>query len=198
MLTPDEPFRGAIPRFSDDPNVPRYLLPGEERVREIVRELLSRNEWAFREWSAALPKSSASLAGGRSATQGARQGRGGLAARPRDGRSSAARGGQTRRAHWPWRRGPKPSRSSRAGKTPSKQYRRAIELIDDETIKRSWWFNLADIELRLDDESQRQTALRAALAVSTSDDISRRATEIQRANNVRPPVRPIKAPGQIE
>ena len=52
-------------------------------------------------------------------------------------------------------------------------YRLAIELIDDDTIKRSWWFNLADIELRLDDESQRQTALRAALAVSPSDDISR-------------------------
>ena len=38
-------------------DVPRYLLPGEERVRDIVRELLSRNEWTFAEWSAALPDS---------------------------------------------------------------------------------------------------------------------------------------------
>ena len=60
-------------------------------------------------------------------------------------------------------------------------YRQAIELIDDDTIKRSWWFNLADIAFRLDDENQRQAALRAALAVAASDDITRRATEIQRA-----------------
>ena len=35
-------------------------------------------------------------------------------------------------------------------------------------IRRSWWFNLADIALRLNDETQRQAAIRAALAVSTS------------------------------
>ena len=57
--------------------------------------------------------------------------------------------------------------------------------MDDEKIKRSWWFNLADIELRLDDETQWQTAVRAALAVSPSDEISRRAADLQRANSVR-------------
>ena len=55
VLTPAEPFRSAIPRFCDDPNVPRYLLPGEERQREILRELVA-NESAFPEWSAAIPK----------------------------------------------------------------------------------------------------------------------------------------------
>ena len=65
------------------------------------------------------------------------------------------------------------------------QYRLAIELCDDETIKRSWWFNLADIERRLDDEGRRQIALRAA-AVPSGDDIARRAADIQRAN-IAPP-----------
>ena len=61
------------------------------------------------------------------------------------------------------------------------QYRLAIDLIDDETIKRSCWFNLADIAFRLDDEAQRQAALRAALAVATSDDITRRVTDKERS-----------------
>jgi hypothetical protein len=64
-------------------------------------------------------------------------------------------------------------------------YRRAIETIDDDTVKRSWWFNLADIAFRLDDERQRQAALRAAVAVASSDDITRRATDIQRAARAR-------------
>jgi hypothetical protein len=65
-------------------------------------------------------------------------------------------------------------------------YRQAIESTDDPTIQRSWWFNLADISFRLDDESQRQVALQAASAVAYSDDITRRATDIQRATHSRP------------
>ena len=68
-------------------------------------------------------------------------------------------------------------------------YRQAIESIDDATIQRSWWFNLADIAFRLDDETQRQAALRAASAVAFSDDITRRATDIQRATRSRPVTR---------
>ncbi len=53
------------------------------------------------------------------------------------------------------------------------EYRQAIDQIEDGTIKRSWWFNLADIAIHLDDEGQRRDALREALAVATSDDITR-------------------------
>ena len=60
-------------------------------------------------------------------------------------------------------------------------YREAIELAGDETIRRSWWFNLADIALRLEDDDKRQAALQAAMAVAASDDIRRRAADIQRA-----------------
>ena len=49
------------------------------------------------------------------------------------------------------------------------------------TLKRAWWFNLADIALRLADDTKREAALRATLTVAASDDISPRATEILRA-----------------
>ena len=81
-------------------------------------------------------------------------------------------------------------------KESEQQYRRAIELIEDETIKRSWWFNLADIELRLDDESQRQTALRAALAVPPPT-TSPRGRRDSAGNNVRPMAAPAQRQGEL-
>ena len=62
------------------------------------------------------------------------------------------------------------------------RYRQAIDRIQDPTIKRSWWFNLASIASQLNDEAQRKAALAAALDVAASDDISRRALELQRAS----------------
>ena len=69
-------------------------------------------------------------------------------------------------------------------KEAEEQYRLAIELCDDETIKRSWWFNLADIEQRLDDEGRRQVALRAA-ALPSGDEIAHRARHT--GANIAPP-----------
>ena len=62
------------------------------------------------------------------------------------------------------------------------RYRQAIDRIQDPTIRRSWWFNLASIASQLNDEAQRKAALAAALDVAGSDDISRRALELQRAS----------------
>ena len=75
MVTPAEPFRTASPRFCDDPNVPRYLLPGEERVREIW-QLISKTSGRSR-LVAALPKNpTTSLAAARLLKeQGSRRGR---------------------------------------------------------------------------------------------------------------------------
>ena len=60
-------------------------------------------------------------------------------------------------------RPPRPMPCFPSGKTPSKQYRLAIEQTSDLTIKRSWWFNLASVAQHLDDETQRTAALEAAL-----------------------------------
>jgi hypothetical protein len=71
-----------------------------------------------------------------------------------------------------------------------RQYQQAIDQMEDVTTKRCWWYNLASIALQLDDEAQRKAALQAALEVSTSDDISHRALELQRASQSLTRLRP--------
>jgi tetratricopeptide (TPR) repeat protein len=191
VATASETSRVAAPPFSDDPGVPRYLLPGEDRVQDIVREIDAKKEWTFQEWSTALPKDPVNLL---------------AAARllKKQGRSDAdtllelvlddhrqSEGAKTTTALVRAARAEAFALKAR-WRDSEEQYRLAIDLIDDDTIKRSWWFNLADIERELDDESQRQSALRAALA-DASDEISRRATEIQRASNGRP-LSPLSGP----
>ena len=174
------------PRFNDDQGVPRYLLPGEERIRDIVREMVARNEWTVGEWSEILPRQTlATLATARLLREQARNEVAGalldlILYQPRpvatDGPTNplamAARAEAfALRSRW---------------QEADQTYREAIELVDDEMLKRSWWFNLADIAFRLADDAKRQSALRATLTVAGSDDISRRATEILRATNTRP------------
>jgi tetratricopeptide (TPR) repeat protein len=176
----------SVPRFNDDPGVPRYLLPGEERIRSIVRELVARNEWTARDWPAVLPgQTLATLATARLLREQARNDvadalldpllnqSGPLAANgPIDAMALAIRAEAfALRSRW---------------QEADDEYRKAIELLDDETLKRSWWFNLADIAFRLADDAKRQAALRATLTVAGSDDISRRATEVLRATSTRP------------
>ncbi len=175
----------APPRFNDDQGVPRYLLPGEERVRDIIRELVARNEWTAGEWLEVLPrKNLAILATARLLREQARNDVADalldiIVNQPRplaiDGpieplmlavRAEAF----ALRSRW---------------QEADKAYSEAIELLDDVTLKRAWWFNLADIALRLADDTKREAALRATLTVAASDDISRRATEILRATRAR-------------
>ena len=180
IATTGASFRGAPARFSEDPRDPRYLLPGEERVRDIVRELAARSDWTFSQWSTAIPDSAiARLAAARLLREQGRSEAEALLDLIQDQRQTPAAPGKadplTLAAQ------AEAYALSARWRDADQEYRRAIELIDDDTIKRSWWFNLADIAFRLDDENQRQAALRAALAVAASDDIARRATAIQRA-----------------
>lgn len=184
VAVPEKPSRSRVPRFSEDPGVPRYLLPGEEQVRDIVRELVSQNVWTFDEWSRVLSESPIVLI--TTARLLRAQGRGeaetvvDLILKER---AVALAPGQT----------PPVTLAAlaeafalRSRFTEARQlYRQAIDLIDDPTIQRSWWFNLADIADRADDETERQAALRSASAVAFSDDITRRATDIQRATLTR-------------
>jgi tetratricopeptide (TPR) repeat protein len=174
----------GIPRFNDDPGAPRYLLPGEENAREILRELVTSSEWAFDEWAELLPaNSTVPLAAARLLRELGRSEAETLLDRmladrePRAGAEPtsplllAARAeALAMRSRW---------------REAEKQYRQAIELVENDTIRRSWWFNLADIAARLDDEGGQQAALRSALGATTSDDISRRATDLRRGARQR-------------
>ncbi len=174
--------RTAMPRFSDDRANQRYLLPAEDAIRDVVAELASREGLEFREWSRALPRTPVVLlATARLLREQGRPEAEGLldelletdAAPPAAGRADprllAVRAEALMlRSRWA---------------EAAEQYRQAIEQVDHDLIRRSWWFNLADVAQRLEDEGQRQTAIRAALAAVSSDDITRRASLIQKAGD---------------
>ena len=142
-------------------------------MRDIVAELHARDGLEFREWSRALPQQPDRPAGDRPAAPRAgtsprptlfSTGSSDRMGRPEDGRprSPPARGA-----------GRGAACCGRNRKEAAEQYRQAIELVDNDLVRRSWWFNLADIAQRLNDEAQQQAAIRAALAVHSSDEITR-------------------------
>ena len=184
VAVPEKVTRFRVPRFSEDPGVRRYLLPGEEQVREIVVELVSQNVWTFEEWSRALPETPIVLI----ATARLLRERGRNEAEklldvvlrePAIPLNTAEAGPVALAA-----RAEALALRSRF-KESGQLYRQAINSIDDQTIRRSWWFNLAELAYQSEDEIERQAALRSATAVAFSDDITRRATDIQRATQTR-------------
>ena len=181
LAVPNRSARLRIPRFSEDPGIARYLLPGEEQVRDIVNELLGQeNVWAFDEWSRVLPKDPIVLiATARLLREQGRSEAETLLGQILDAEQFPPAPGYT-----------SPvtlavfaealALSSRY-READRFYRQAIGSINDPTIQRSWWFNVADLAYRSNDNTERQAALRAAGAVASSDDITRRAADIQRA-----------------
>jgi tetratricopeptide (TPR) repeat protein len=169
------------PAFNDDPSVRRYFLPGETSALAIVRELIADADWTFQDWSEAIPRNTvAALAAARLLHEQERPEAQVLLKQileqeqvgPTSGAELAIRTAMIAEAHallsqW---------------KEAEHLYRHAIDHINDVTIQRSWWFNLANVALQLNDETQRKAAIEAALEVPTSDDISRRALELQRTS----------------
>jgi hypothetical protein len=182
-----DPSTAPEPVFDKDPAGGRYLLPGEAAAADVVRELFADPSRAFEEWAEAVPEvTTARLATARLFREQGRPEAEVLIAQVIDDRREVAgaphelaiRHAAAAEAH---------ALLSRWGEA-EEGYRRAIEAMDDAVVKRSWWFNLASIANRLDDEAQRQAALQAALDAPASDDISRRAMEFQRASEA--PARP--------
>jgi tetratricopeptide (TPR) repeat protein len=174
----------TFPKFADNPQARRYLLPGEEAVRIIISDLVSNRSVKFSEWSSVLPEGTvAPLVAARLLRDQNRQ-----AAEASldvilkrddpaisDGPASAIRlavraEAFVLRAKW---------------QDAERQYLEAIGRIDHEATRRSWWFNLADIELQLKNEAQRQEAIEAALASApTTDEIARRAADLRRGRQI--------------
>jgi hypothetical protein len=180
LATRPELSKDLIPEFSDDPQAPRYLLPGEDLVREILSVLASDRSLDFGEWSTLLEgEPVAQLVAARLLRDRSRRDSEAALSMildekvrsavddPRVAINLAARAEAfTMRANW---------------KEAERDYQAAIERIDHETTSRSWWFNLARIETRLKDETKSQIAIKQAIAATAaSDDISRRATELRR------------------
>jgi tetratricopeptide (TPR) repeat protein len=182
-----------LPEFHDDPSVRRYLLPGESLVRSILRDLATDAKRPFAEWANVLPRDTvAPLVAARMLRE---QGR-------IDADAAIDRILNDARSHDP---SPPASDADAANNADSirlavraeafamksrwkearQEYRRALGHISHDAIRRSWWFNLADIALRLNDDNERREALKAVLASATGDEISRRASDLQRDLGVR-------------
>jgi hypothetical protein len=175
--------------FDDDSRVRRYYLPGEATAREILRELLADAGWSLRDWSEAVPRHTvAALAAARLLCEQERPEAQKLlkdivASSAEDSQRGAelaidmATRAEAHALLSQWREA-------------QRQYQQAIDQVEDVTTKRCWWFNLASIALQLNDEAQRKAALQAAQEVTASDDISRRALELQRASQSLGRLRP--------
>ncbi len=176
------------PTFNDEPNARdelsgrRYFLPGETTARTVLRELVANGGLAPQDWTEVLPGHPvATLAAARLLRERDRPEALSLLEQilkheqemePADA-EGAVQTAVRAEAHallsqW---------------KEAEQQYHQAIDQINDLTIKRSWWFNLASVAIQLNDEAQRKVALEAAREAPTSDDISRRALELQRASD---------------
>ena len=175
----------AVPVFSEDPSAPRFLLPREEQVRDIIVDLISQDAWTFHEWSSALPENPIVLIttarllreSGRNEAQAvfARLINIKLIGSSSENASAIILAARAEafalQSYW---------------READQLYRLAIGLIDDPIIARSWWFNLADISYRSNNEVERQAALKASSIAAISDDITVRANEIRRATLARP------------
>ena len=153
-----DPTTATEPVFDEDPAVRRYLLPGEAAAAAVVRELFADRARTFPEWSEAVPPDTiARLATARLFREQGRpeaealiaqvieEGRGSEATAPELGiRHAAAAEAHALLSHW---------------SEAEEHYRQAIDAMDDAVVKRSWWFNLASIAHRTDDDTQRQAAL---------------------------------------
>ena len=171
------------PVFNDDPGSRRYFLPGETNARAIVAELIADSDEGYEAWATAIPRETvATLAVARLLREQGRTEADALLERIIEPGSNeiSISGNPSIRAAMLAEAFALLSRWKEAGQ----KYREAIDLTDDLTTKRSWWFNLASVAAQLEDESGRRLALEAALEVSSDDDISRRAIELQRTSEL--------------
>ena len=179
----------APPRFSNDPDVPRFLLPGEERIRDIIGEQITNYDWTVGDWQKVVPKRTfVPLAMARSLRE---QGRKEVADALLDLILNESRSASADRSIESLRLASRAEALALRSRWQEADqiYREAIELLDDATVRRSWWFNLADIAFRLADDTKRQSALQATLTAANSDEISRRTGEILRTVRARPGLR---------
>jgi hypothetical protein len=172
-------FRDLDVSFNDDPSAQRYFLPGEKSARTVIRELLSNSGGSLRKWTEAVSSSNvATLAmarilqeKGHSEAQNVLQEISGHVERSAPtGDETAIHRAVCAEAY---------ALLSQWNKA-IEQYRVAVDQTDNTTIKRSWWFNVASIASHISDENQRTAALQSVLETPSSDEISRRALDLQR------------------
>jgi tetratricopeptide (TPR) repeat protein len=174
-----EPSRLPPPAPVNDDQIQRFDLPGESLAGLVIADMAASTDWSFTDWCDAVPGSSvAMVAAARRMREGARsdsdKALGMILAEENastpGGFAGAVRLAVRAEAH-----------ALRSDWTEAEQlYRAAIERMPIDLIRRSWWFNLADIERRLANDRKRQDAFEAARSTSLNDAITRRTIELQK------------------
>ena len=167
------------PRFDDDPQVLRYLLPREKLASFVVKDIVARGNWTEEQWSTMLPSSA--MAAWVAAKQFIKLDRKADADRlinlaTRLGETSAGEG-LDESEH---RAALAEALATRSQWTDAVEaYRRAIDLCSNDRTRRAWWLNLAELARRMGDDSMRQRAIDAAKASDRIDEITQRARKTQ-------------------
>ena len=170
----------SAPLYLDDPETARYGLPGEDRIRPIVREMAESKAWTYQDWSKAIPDEPLA----RVATARVLRERGdpsaqlaldvaftepetieSLSAAEIANRLAASAEALALRGNWTDAR---------------ERYRQAIALTPIDVVRRAWWLNVAAFSLRLNEETERQKGLEAAKNPDPNDDVTQRVVEIQK------------------
>lgn len=179
--------RPSTPLFLDDSQIRRYALPTEELLGQVIRDMAGSTSWGYDTWSDALPRGTAARV---------------VAARVLRERVSpdADRALDDALDEFAVPRPPVAEMSPSASldeavllateaealamkqrwSESEERYLRAIDLMPVDSIRRSWWLNLADIALRLNEEATRQKALDSAKSTDPRDPITQRAVELQK------------------
>lgn len=178
--------RLGTPILDNNPQAPRYHLPGEELIGLVVRDMAADETWTFDEWSEALP----SFAPVQLATARILVERGGNDAEKLL-ESIVGRKDEPAPAGFPAALhiaavGEALAMKSRPDEALQK-YRQAIDLMPDDLVKRSWWLNVADLASKVNDESEHGRALDAARGHDTKDEIARHAQDLLSRDGGRRP-----------
>src|SRR6185312_12492225 len=162
----------------------RFGLPGENLIGLVVRDMISHTEWSYADWSSALPGSRlALLVAARMLREHARADSDAALdsiiaqakAVPPPGAQGAIQVAALAEAY-----------VLRADWTNAEAaYKEAIDRMPVDLARRSWSFNLADVERHLNNDRKRQEALEAAKSTAQSDEVSRHALELQKGSGYR-------------
>jgi hypothetical protein len=192
--------RPVAPAFLDDAATRRYALPSEDLLAGVVRDLSGQPSWSYKDWEAIVPRGTAAPlvvarvlrdlgSGDAEAALDAV-----LAETDTDpGPDSGAAGAAVRVAA----RAEALALKGRWAEA-EERYREAIELMPVDVVQRAWWFNVADLALRRNDDSTHLKALEAAKNTDLKDEVTlRAAVALQKEagpNAQRPVLRTARAP----
>lgn len=186
MASAVDPTRGPQrpPLFLDDPEIQRYALPGEDQIALVVRVLASQELLTYQEWSKAVPAGTAapvvvarilrqlSHPDAKPALDEV------LADATRPPRMAEAEGAVSLAIQ------AEALALNDQWAEAEARYRLAIDLMPVDMIRRAWWLNVADLNLRLNEEPKRLKALELAKSDDLRDEITQRAVALQKASGL--------------